>query len=362
MKIISLDLLNFRNYERLSLEFGAGTNILYGNNAQGKTNLLEAVYMSGTSHSQRLSKDRDMIRFGCDEAHIKTFAENKNRRNRIDIHLRKIKSKGIAVNQLPVKRASDLFGIINLVSFSPDDLNIIKNGPSERRRFIDQELCQIDKIYLNDLKDYNKALDQRNKLLKDIRNNRSLISTLDVWDEILVKSGINIIKRRRQFISDLSLIVKSIHDGLTMGSEEIEIRYEPSAYDEKFADILFMSRDRDLEIMQTTTGPHRDDISVMVNNTDMRKFGSQGQQRTCALSLKLSEIELMKEKTGEYPVLLLDDVFSELDVKRQKNLLSYIEKTQTLITCTGLDESINDRIKADKIFYVENGSVRSVDS
>ena len=214
MLIKSLELNHFRNYENLSMEFTEGTNILFGDNAQGKTNILEAVYVSGTTKSHKGSKDKDMIQFEQDESHIRTFVEKNEQDFQIDVHLKKNRAKGIAVNHIPIKKASSLFGILNLVFFSPEDLNIIKNGPSQRRRFLDLELCQLDKIYLSDLTNYNKVLNQRNKLLKDLIFRKELADTLSVWDMQLVDYGQRIIRRRDAFVKELGEIVYNIHKNI----------------------------------------------------------------------------------------------------------------------------------------------------
>lgn len=357
MIIKSIELSNFRNYESLDLDFDYGTNILYGNNAQGKTNILEAVSVSGTTRSHKGSKDKEMIRFGEEEAHIKTVVNKKDMDYQIDVHMKKNKTKGIAVNKVPLKKASELFGILNIVFFSPEDLNIIKNGPSERRRFLDSELCQLDKIYLSDLAKYNKILNQRNKLLKDMVFRPDLKETLPIWDAQLIDYGKRIIKRRKSFVDELNEIVFNIHKQISGEKEELVLKYEPNIDDAFFHDELNRAKERDMRFCQTSVGPHRDDMQFSVFDVDIRKYGSQGQQRTSALSLKLAEIELVKRNINETPVLLLDDVLSELDSSRQNYLLNSIHDIQTIITCTGLDEFIKNRFKIDKIFNVVEGVV-----
>ena len=283
MVIKSLKLKNYRNYDLLDLNFDPSTNILYGDNAQGKTNILEALYLSGTTKSHRGTKDRDIIQFGYDESHIETIVEKRGVCFQIDMHLKKNSPKGIAIDKIPIRKAGELFGIVHFVFFSPEDLNIIKEGPAGRRRFIDLELSQLDKIYLSNLSNYNRIINQRNSLLKDIYGQKNLIETLDIC-------------------------------------------------------------------------PHRDDICFTTDSgLDVRRFGSQGQQRTAALSLKLSEIELVKMVIRDTPVLLLDDVLSELDKHRQNYLLDSIHDIQTIITCTGLDEFVNHRFSINKIFHIKNG-------
>lgn len=357
MIIKSIDLKNFRNYEIENIEFDDKTNIFYGDNAQGKTNVLEAVYVSGTTRSHKGVKDVEMINFNSNEAHIKSVIRKKNIDYRIDMHLKKNKAKGIAVNGIPIKKSSELYGIVNIIFFSPEDLNIIKTGPAARRKFMDMELCQLDKIYVSNLINYNKSVDQRNRLLKDIFFNPALEDTLDIWDSNIVKYGSEIIRRREEFIDNLNSIIGKIHLTLSGGKENLLIKYEPSVSISDFEKNLFESRDRDKKTKMTGCGPHRDDIIFSINGIDIRKYGSQGQQRTTALSLKLAEIELVKQSIGDTPILLLDDVLSELDSNRQNYLLNSIHDVQTIITCTGLDEFINNRFDVNRIFKVTNGKV-----
>lgn len=357
MIIKSIELKNFRNYEDLNISFDEGTNILYGYNAQGKTNILEAAYMSGTTKSHKGSRDKEMIRFGESEAHLRTVVLREGKEYQIDMHLKQNRSKGIAINQVPIKRAAELFGILNMVFFSPEDLNIIKNGPTERRRFMDAELCQLDKIYLADLTSYNKILVQRNKLLKDMVFRPELADTLPVWNMQLVETGKRIIKRRKQFVEELNELVYDIHFRLSGEKEELFVKYEPNIDDIFFEDELNRAKAKDMKLCQTSVGPHRDDLIFLIGDVDIRKFGSQGQQRTSALSLKLSEIELVKKAMKDKPILLLDDVLSELDSNRQNYLLNNICDIQTIITCTGLDEFVRNRFQINKVFEVINGQV-----
>lgn len=359
MIIKSLELSHFRNYETLDLLFDKGTNILYGDNAQGKTNILEAIYLSATTKSHKGSKDKDVISFGEEESHIRTYLEKDGVEVKVDMHLRSNKSKGIAINGQKIKKAAELLGILNVVFFSPEDLSIIKNGPAERRRFVDMELCQLDSFYLYNLNHYNKIVNQRNKLLKDLYLNPSLRETLTIWDSQLVSFGSKIIERRRQFIEQLNDIIKDIHSKLSGGKEELVIQYEPDVEIEDFEKKLKYNQERDIKLKQTSAGPHRDDFSFLIQDIDIRRFGSQGQQRTAALSLKLSEIELVKKMTKDTPVLLLDDVLSELDSNRQNYLLNSIGDIQTIITCTGLDEFINNRFEINKIYKVTTGRVKN---
>lgn len=365
MIIKSLELSNYRNYEYESIEFDKGINILYGNNAQGKTNILEAIYLCITSKSHRASNDKELINFNKDDCHIKVYIEKKGVENRIDIHIKKNKSKGIAINSMPIKKASDLFGLANVVFFSPEDLSIIKDGPSERRKFIDLELCQLDKLYLNSLIEYNKVLNQRNKLLKELYFRDDFKDTLDIWDMQLVKYGKEIIKQRESFIDILNSIIKKIHFDLTSEIEELNIEYDKNVSFSDFEKKLFLSRENDCRLKTTGVGPHRDDIGFFIKslNTDTpidaRKYASQGQQRTVALSLKLSEIELVEKSTGDYPILLLDDVLSELDELRQDKLLNSIKHIQTIISCTGIEDFLKRNVDINKIFKISEGKIGS---
>ncbi|ABX40395.1 DNA replication/repair protein RecF [Lachnoclostridium phytofermentans] len=357
MIVKSLELSNFRNYENLSLEFSPSTNILYGDNAQGKTNILEAVFLCATTKSHKGSKDREIIKLQSEEAHIRMRINRDDVDHRLDMHLKKNKPKGVAIDGIPIKRSSELFGIINVVFFSPEDLSIIKNGPSERRRFIDMELCQLSKLYLHNLINYNKVLNQRNNLLKQIGFNKSLLDTLYVWDQQLIHFGSALIKERDAFMKSMNELIIALHKKLSDGKEELEIVYEASVAESEFENKLKKSMERDIALKVTNVGPHRDDLSFLINGQDVRKYGSQGQQRTAALSLKLAEIELVKQVTKDKPILLLDDVLSELDRKRQNQLLDSIVGIQTIVTCTGLEEFVNNRIETDRIYKVIQGTV-----
>ena len=358
MIIESIELKNYRNYDKLHMDFSHGTNILYGDNAQGKTNILEAIYVCATTKSHRGSKDKEIIQFDRDESHIKLNVRKRDVPYRIDMHLKKNRAKGVAVNGVPIKKASELFGIVNVVFFSPEDLNLIKNGPAERRRFIDLELCQLNKLYVHSLVQYNKIVTQRNKLLKDIMFRPDYEETLDIWDMQLVQYGREVIRCREAFVGQLNDLIGGIRQ-LSGEKESLHISYEPNVTVDMFEDTLRKSRPSDLKQRTTLTGPHRDDLSFIINDIDIRRFGSQGQQRTAALSLKLAEIELVKKIVNDYPILLLDDVLSELDGSRQNHLLSGINHIQTMITCTGLEDFVNNRFRIDKIFKVVSGEVYS---
>lgn len=374
MIIESLELKNFRNYEFLNIRFDPGTNLLYGDNAQGKTNVLEALYMCASVKSHRGNKDKELIRFREEEAHIKLCLKKKEVPYRIDIHLKRDRAKGIAINGEPIRRGSELFGVVHMVLFSPEDLSIVKNGPSDRRRFMDMELCQLDPAYVYTLAQYNRSLMQRNKLLKEIFFKNSLRETLDVWDQQLIKYGTELMKYREDFIQRLNSVMLSVYSEISGNTEEIKLFYDSSTEIERYREAMLKSRESDLRQKMTLTGPHRDDIGFILKKKgseekkngsretgmDLRKYGSQGQQRTAALSLKLSEIELMRKMTGENPVLLLDDVLSELDTDRQRQLLQVISGTQTVITSTGMENLLKQNFKIDKRFRVIDGRIETV--
>ena len=353
MIIESLELLNFRNYERECFIFDENTNVLYGDNAQGKTNVLEAIYFCSTSRSHRGSKDKKMIRFDMPEAHLRMNLLKGSIHHKVDIHLKRNKAKGIAVDGVPIKKTADLLGICNVVFFSPEDLEIIERGPDARRHFIDMELCQLDPMYLFHLTKYKQVLRQRNELLKQIGLNKDLLDTLE-----LVKYGNYVISSRKSFIDKLNDYIQEIHKNLTGQKETITLRYEPSVREEDFATQIVMSEQKDLFTGTTNIGPHRDDLSFLSEEIDFREYGSRGQKRTAALSLKLTEIKIVEEKKGEKPILLLDDVLSELDRNRQNYLLEHIKGIQTIITCTGLEEFVKNGINIQKTFEIESGKVK----
>ena len=365
--IKTLQLKDFRNYEQLSLEFSDGINILYGDNAQGKTNILEAIYLMATTKSHRGAIDKEVLRFGTNEAHIKGEVFRDGATWRIDMHLQRGRSKGIAIDGQRIKKAAQLVGKIPTVLFSPEDLAIVKDGPSQRRRFIDMELCQLNESYLYNLARYNRVIQQRNKLLKDIYEHPEQKPLLDVEDKQLVVYGKEIIRFRQIFLDQVREIIAPIHDKLTGEEERLTLTYEPHVAEDDFEAALASSRDRDVILKQTTVGPHKDDFAFYVARkgvpggaVDIRHYGSQGQQRTASLSLKLAEIEIVKRSKKENPVLLLDDVLSELDKSRQKALLDEIGEIQTIITCTGYDEFVNSRLKIDRLLHVQNGTVQVV--
>lgn len=357
MYIQKASLRGFRNLQNLDIELKNGLNLFYGSNAQGKTNFLESLYLCATGRSQRTRNDAQMVRFHEQESHIRIFVQKENFTDRIDVHLRRDEKKGIAVNGLPIKKLGELFGTLQVVIFSPEDLNLIKGGPSERRRFIDMELCQLSRIYYYDLQQYHRILRQRNNLLKEIQKKPSLKDTLFPWDEQLFEFGRRIIIARRNFLRKLNVISSEKQLSLTGGTENLEITYKPNCSEDLFYEKLEKNRHRDIVFGATQSGPHKDDIGFFIHGNDVKIYGSQGQQRVTALAARLAEIDLIQEETGQKPVLLLDDVLSELDEHRQNFLLESISGIQSILTCTGIEDSIKKYMKEDSIFYVEEGQI-----
>lgn len=350
------DFRNLRGAQTLT----PGVNILYGDNAQGKTNFLEAIYLCATGRSQRASADREMIRFGQSEAHVQTVVRSGEASDVIDVHLKKEAKKGIALNHVPIRKFGDLFGLLIVVMFSPEDLSLVKSGPAGRRQFMDIELCQMSKVYYYNLQQYYKALKQRNNLLKSLCVNAKpdLLDTVSVWDEQLAAYGSKIIAKRCGFIERLNQIAGDIHGGLSNSVEKLEITYKPSITAEEFREKLKKSIEKDIYQGFTSVGVHKDDMYFAINGSDVRIYGSQGQQRTASLSAKLSEIEIIKEHKRESPVLLLDDVFSELDRNRQKLLCGKIEGIQTIITCTGLEDVLRNLPGDVKLMKMADGVIQ----
>lgn len=360
MYIRELSLLNFRNIDGADISFGKNINILYGDNAQGKTNLLEAIYICSTGRSQKTNIEGQLVKFGYDESHIRAFVCKELSTDRIDVHIKKDNKKGMAVNGLTVRKMSEFFGNLYSVIFSPEDLRIVKGGPSERRKFIDMELCQLSKIYCHNLQQYYKVLKQRNNLLKNIHKNKDLADTISVWDEQLITYGERIIEKRKEFIYKLNDISKNIHGEITGGKETLSVEYKPNVDKKFFFDKLINNREKDKVLGITSCGPHKDDMLFYINGNDTKFYGSQGQQRTASLSAKLAEVSLIESETGNSPVLLLDDVLSELDESRQIYLMDNIGKLQTFITCTGIEDSIGKYVKDSTVFNVKNGEFKNV--
>lgn len=335
-------LKNFRNYESLDLSFPKGVILISGQNAQGKTNLLESILVAGTGKSHRETMDKNLIRFGEEEAHIKLFYEDQGREDTIDIHLKKNRPKGIAISSKPIRKMEELFGKLPMVLFSPEDLRLVKDGPSGRRRFLDRELCLYDPLYYYHYKKYHKVLQERNTLLRMMDPDKNLLT---VYDEQLSQHGEEILRLREVFLTELGDILREIHSSITKDPKKISVHPVLTAKRGSFLQTLRRSLKRDLQTGSTNMGPHRDDISFLLGDMDLRSYGSQGQQRSMALALKLSEMEWLKKRFHREPLLLLDDVLSELDENRQIALLEYGQKNQTILTCAG---SL-DLLKKEKI-------------
>lgn len=353
----NLKLKNYRNYSFLNLDLVNGINIIYGDNAQGKTNIIEAIYMSSTTKSYKQAKDKEIIKFGEEEAHIKTTYIKNEKENIIDIHLKNNKNKGIAVNGKKINKISDYFGVINTIIFAPENLYIIKEGPNLRRKFLDFYISQIDKIYIKNLSNYNKILNQRNILLKNINNNKNYLDELDIWDKQLILYGKKIIEKRKESIKELKKEIYEKHLFISSNTEKLITEYEYNVDENDFEKRLKETKEQDIKYQTTQTGPHRDDIKFIINNVDIRKYGSQGQQRTAALSLKLAELSSIKKIKQDNPVLLLDDVFSELDLIRQKLLVEHIKDIQVIITVTGLTKDLIEKLKPQKMYHIKNAQI-----
>lgn len=356
MYVEEVNLYQFRNYSQINLSLHPKLNIFYGKNAQGKTNILESLYLCATGRSHRTTHEKEAIHWQKDEAHIRLFLHKQNRIEKIDFHLDKGGKKSAAHNGIPIQKLGELLGIMNVVIFSPEDLQLIKSGPKERRRFLDIELCQLDRIYYYNLQQYHKVLKQRNHFLKQINKNPKDMT--DIWDEQLVYFGEKVIETRKVFIEKLNDLAFLIHGNITAQKEKLSIEYAPSVSSNYFREKLKEHFMRDIQSGTTSIGPHRDDIIFKVNGMDLRTYGSQGQQRSAALSLKIAEIDLMQQETGEYPVLLLDDVLSELDANRQTHLLLAIQdKVQTFITAPSLTDVARQLIHTPKVFHVKHGEI-----
>ncbi|MCL2858791.1 MAG: DNA replication/repair protein RecF [Streptococcaceae bacterium] len=362
MFIKEIVIKNFRNYKDIHLQFHEKMNLILGENAQGKTNLLEAIYLTSFGKSFRTSKDSEMIRFDEEFCKVKvTFDCNDDKKN-VDIIIGKEK-KAVKIDDLKIKKISELMNQIFIVIFSPEDLKIVKEDPEKRRKFIDRELCQIKPSYFANLSSYKRILMQRNAFLKEKKIDHDFI---DIWDEKLILFGSKIIAERQKFIDKMNHISNEIHQRITNGKENLEIVYESNVpYCEDIQEQLKLFQFKIKETFKkdmikgyTGTGPHRDDLKICVNGIDIRTFGSQGQQRTAALSLKLAELTLIEEETGEKAILLLDDVLSELDHERQKFLINSLSQVQLFIATTEIDKQVLNALTKGFTFTIKEGTVK----
>ncbi len=361
MKIKSIDIENFRNIEKIHLDF-EDVNIIYGENAQGKTNLIEAIYLFTGSKSFRGVRDKELVRFGEEQARLKISFENGEREQNAELLIKK--RREATLNGVKKKSATQLGEELKAVIFSPIHLSMVKDGPIERRKFVDGALCQLKSNYRNILKEYNRSLAQRNMLLKDISKNQSLYDMLYIWDKNLAHSGAKIIYQRSKYIEALLPYAREVFSGLSKGKEELDLymqgnfdyqNLEVSEIEKKLMFSLDDHRSDDILNRITTTGPHRDDMAILINGKSARNFGSQGQQRSCVLALKLAEASLLREMTEEEPLALLDDVMSELDISRQDYILNHIKDWQVFITCCDANTVL--RLKQGKTFQISGGGL-----
>lgn len=364
MRVLAVKFENYRNLKNDIIQPCEGVNIIYGDNAQGKTNLLEAIWLFCGGHSFRSSKDSETIKWDKDYARLEMIFFGQEREQTAKILINNGK-KQVEINGVEKKSAAALIEKFCAVVFSPEHLNLIKRGPSQRRKFIDSAICREKLQNAVILSKYNRVLVQRNSLLKDIYRRPSLEETLSVWDEPLIMNGAMLIKKRMDYVEMLSQRAKNYHNGISKNSENLEINYVSSIeakisdstdeIAEKFRKKLEDNRKDDIRTGITNFGPHRDDIEILINGKNTRAFGSQGQQRSAVLSLKLAEASVLKERMGEEPVILLDDVLSELDSKRQDFLLNELKDCQVFITCC--EKSNKEQLKEGKIFFLKNGEV-----
>lgn len=369
MKIENISLYNYRNYDKLSLELSPNINIFTGYNAQGKTNIIESIHFSALGISHRTRNEGDLIKWHENQAQININFSKLNIKSNLKFLLKNNTRKQIIYNSEQIKQ-KELPGLLTMILFSPEDLMLIKGTPLLRRRFLDIELSQVSLIYYNELVKYNKILLQRNNLLKKIKENHKLIDMLDMWDEQFARGAAFIVEKRILGVNKLSEITKSTHKNISRNNEILDLKYNISNINNMeintsdlysiYLKELKNNRNKDIYRGSTSIGPHRDDLNFYINDVELKSFGSQGQQRSSILSLKLAELEFLKDETGEYPVLLLDDVMSELDKNRRDNLLEILQdkNIQTLITATDKD-LFNNHPKNN--FYKVVGGVVSIE-
>lgn len=358
MKLESLMIKNFRNYKTLSINFDEKVNVFIGKNAQGKTNLLESIFYCCIGKSFKSCKDKELINWNENDCAIKIVANKKYRDTQIEIKLHKTAKKSIQINSLPIRKIGELIGEINIVFFSPQELRLVRESPDERRKFMDIDISQTNKRYFYQLGRYDKILANRNKLLKISKNLDIVKETIDIWDRALINSAKVIAFERKKFVEEILPYAKKAHSYLSGGAENLDMTYKSGCsvelddmFEKNFDKLLKKNLEKDFKLGYTTIGVHRDDIDIFLNDVEVKTFGSQGQQRTVGLALKLAELENMYNINGEYPILLLDDVFSELDLDRQRRLLKFVKRTQTFITCT------DERKIEGKLFVIKDGDI-----
>ena len=373
MKLTNLQLQNFRNYESVQLEFTDGVHVFIGENAQGKTNLMESIYALAMTKSHRTTNDKELIGWNKEFATIKGTVEKTATKTNLELQFSK-KGKIAKVNYLEQKRLSSYLGNLNVILFAPENLTLVKGSPQNRRKFVDMELGQMSSLYLYDLVEYNRVLKQRNTYLKQLAiKKKQPDEYLEVLSEMLSELASKIVFHRLDFMKQLEALAIPIHDQLSLGREKFSVSYQatipledgltPSQMKEIYIDQFKKNQTREADQATTLIGPHRDDLIFYLNEVPVQTYGSQGQQRSTVLSLKLAEIELMKLSTGEYPLLLLDDVLSELDDDRQTHLIKAIEnKVQTFITTTSLDGIKQQFINEPVIIPIEKGTILKTES
>lgn len=354
MFITNIKLKNFRNYDEQKITLDKNINVFYGDNAQGKTNIIESIYMCAIGKSFRTNKEKEIIKFKNNFASIFLEYEKSDRCGNIKVEI--ADKKSIYLNNIKTKKLSEILGSLNIVIFTPEDINILKNGPANRRRFLDVMIGQLRPNYIFVLNNYNKVLEQRNNYLKQIKYDKKPENLLDIWDEKLAEYGEKIYLYRKEFTEKIKNKIKEIHDIITEGIEEIDLIYKSDCIN-KSEFLKKIQNNRKLDIIKgfTNYGVHRDDFMIYINSILVNIYGSQGQHRTAMLSLKKAELEVVKDDIGEYPILLLDDFMSELDEKRRINFLKNISDTQVIITCT--DEMKNTEFNF-KLNRVESGQIR----
>ena len=353
MYIENIKLNHFRNYEQLELQLNPNINIFYGDNAQGKTNILESIFLCSFGKSFRTTKEKEMIQFYEDKCLVEIFYQKKDRDGKIKIEIGN--KKEISINGIRIKKLSELLGNINIVIFTPEDINILKNGPANRRRFLDIMIGQLKPNYVYHLNMYLKTMEQRNNYVRQIKEENRPEEMLEIWDEKLAEYGEKIYHYRNEFIHKISNKINRIHKSITDEKEEIKIEYISNCINrEEYLQLLKERRKLDIIKGYTTKGIHRDDFVIYINGKEVSSFGSQGQNRTAVLSLKLSELQVVYEEIGEYPILLLDDFMSELDEKRRKNFLNNIKNTQVILTGTDKMELTNIDYK---MFHIKSGKI-----
>ena len=353
MWIKNIKIKNFRNYDQEEINLEKNINIFYGKNAQGKTNIIEAIFLCSLGKSFRAKKDNEMIKLNEENAIVEIEYEKSDRDGKIKIEIGN--KKNIYLNGIKIKKLSELLGNLNIVIFTPDDINILKGDPQNRRRFLDIMISQLRPNYMHILNLYLKTIEQRNKYLRQIKEEHKDENLLEIWDEKLAEYAVKIYEYRKEFIEKIIKKINIIHKNITNGEEQIELEYITECNNkEKYLQLLKERRKLDIIKGFTTKGIHRDDFVIYINKKEIKIFGSQGQNRTAMLSLKLAELQVIYDEIGEYPILLLDDFMSELDRTRRKNFLENIEGTQVIITGT-------EKLDIENLKYLEynvsNGKV-----